>query len=204
MKRAFGKTWRLMFRRKPLLHASESGAAAVARPVAMSLAALLTGHVLRDGEVVLLVLKPSRWLILFNCVPVAAAALLMLLSLRFFHPQMHPKWVRFCIGAAIFIVAGRVMWAICQWMGRLYVLTDQRILRLSGVFNVNLYDLPLRKVSRTQVLRSFKERVCRAGSIVIHPRDESSPPGLWQTIRRPLEVNEAIVAAIHRAGPGDH
>jgi hypothetical protein len=185
------------------VHPSESGAAAAPRPVATSLAALLTGHVLRDGEIVLLVLKPSCWLILFNCVPVAAAALLMVLSLRFFHPQMHPKTVHFCIEAAVFIVAGRVMWATCQWMARLYILTDQRILRLSGVFTLHLFDLPLRKVARTRVVCSFKEHFCRLGSIEIHPSDESSQSGLWQTIRRPLEVNEAIQAAIHRAGPGD-
>jgi hypothetical protein len=191
-----------MPRPQELLHASESGAAAAEqRPAAASLAALLTGHVLRDGEVVLLVLKPSLWLILFHSVRTAAAALLMVLALRFFHPEMHPKWVRFCIEAAVFILAGRVMWAVCQWMGRLYILTDQRIVRVAGVFYVNLFDLPLRKVSRTRLVRTFKERLCRVGSIEILPRDESTPSGMWQTIRRPLEVNDAIQAAIHRAGP---
>src|SRR5207249_6175706 len=34
------------------------------------------------------------------------------------------------VEAGLFVLAGRVMWAVLQWMGRLYVLTDLRILRL--------------------------------------------------------------------------
>ena len=54
------------------------------------------------------------------------------------------------IETTIFLIAGRVMGAVLQWMGRLYVLTDQRIIRLAGVFISDLYDCPLRKVSRIE------------------------------------------------------
>ena len=49
-------------------HASEgAGAATVdAPPTATSLATLLTRHILRDGELVLLLLKPSLWFILLS------------------------------------------------------------------------------------------------------------------------------------------
>jgi hypothetical protein len=141
------------------------------------------------------------WFIVFNSIRFTAAALLAVLFAasedRFPHRNFH-----FCVEAALFIVAGRVMWAVCQWMGRLYVLTDQRILRIAGVFNVDVFDCPLRKIARTQVVCSIKDRLCAVGSIEIHPRDEAMPTGLWQTVRRPLEVNETIVAAINRAAPG--
>jgi hypothetical protein len=162
--------------------------------------ALLAGHMLRDGEIVLLILKPSAWFIVFNSIRFAAAALLGVLAVACWD-RLPSRNFHFCIEAAVFIVAGRVMWAVCQWMGRLYVLTDHRILRISGVFSVDVFDCPLRKVARTLLSYSTKERLCYVGSIEIHPRDEAMPVGVWQTIRRPAEVNEAIIAAINRAAP---
>ncbi len=186
---------------EPPMHASES--AAVASPRATSLATLLTGHVLRDGEVVLLVLKPSLWFIVFQSIRFTAAVILALLIARFFAdrvPLGHPVAY---IEAAVFVIAGRMMWAVLQWIGRLYVLTDQRIIRLAGVFTVDIYDCPLRKVARTQVTTSVRERICRVGSIEIHPREsQECNIGTWQTVPQPLEVNEQINAAIHKAQSG--
>jgi hypothetical protein len=105
----------------------------------------------------------------------------------------------FYIEAAIFLVAGRIMWATLQWMGRLYVLTDLRVIRLSGVLKLDIFDCALRKIARTQVTASHKERLCGTGSIEIIPGGEECESGVWQTIHRPLEVNELIVATINRA-----
>jgi hypothetical protein len=105
----------------------------------------------------------------------------------------------FYIEAAIFLVAGRVMWATLQWMGRMYVLTDMRVIRLAGVFKLEIFDCALRKIARTQITTSPKERLCGTGSIEIIPADETCPAGVWQTIRRPREVHELIVATINKA-----
>jgi hypothetical protein len=185
-----------------LMHPVEGGGSAAAHVPATSMAALLAGHVLRDGEIVLLILKPSLWFIAFNSARVAAAALFLLLAAKLLGDHVTHRTFHFYVEAAVFILAGRVMWAVCQWMGRLYVLTDQRVLRIAGVFNVDVFDCPLRKIARTQVVYSVKERLCRLGSIEIHPRDEATPGTIWQAVSRPVHVNEAIVAAINKAGPG--
>ena len=96
-------------------------------------------------------------------------------------------------------VTGRVMWAALQWMGRLYILTDLRIIRLSGVFSVDLFDCPLRKVARTRLTTTMRERLFGLGSIEISPSDSDCPAGQWQTISSPREVHEQIVATINRA-----
>lgn len=94
------------------------------------------------------------------------------------------------------------MWSVLQWMGRLYLLTNLRIVRLSGIFSVDIFDCPLRKVGRTRLVSAVRERLVGLGSIEIVPQDESSPTGLWQTIRHPVEVHEQIVATINRAKQG--
>ena len=101
-----------------------------------------------------------------------------------------------------FLIAGRVMWAVLQWMGRLYVLTDLRMLRLSGVFSVDIFDCPLRKVGEARLYRSFRERCLRLGSIEIIPSDDACPPGDWRTIKRPAEVLETVQATVRRAKQG--
>ena len=184
------------------LCASEGGAAAadVAPPFRTSLGALLTGHILRDGEVVLLILKPSLWYIAFNAMRFTAAVLIIAIGAQL--------WLSSGRGAqsiaytATFLIAGRVMWAVLQWMGRLYVLTDMRIVRLSGVFNVEIFDCALRKIATTRLTRTFREKLWRLGSIEFVPADESCAPSVWQTVKRPVEVHEKVQATIERAKQG--
>ena len=181
----------------PAWHPSEGGAAAAeALPSRTSLAALLTGHILRDGEVVLLVLKPSLWFILFNSMRFSAVVLIVAIGAQL--------WLQHRVAANIayagaFLIAGRVMWAVLQWMGRLYVLTDLRIVRLSGVFNVEIFDCALRKVATARLTRTFREKLWRLGSIEIVPVDDTSPPSVWQTVKRPAEVYAKVQATIERA-----
>jgi hypothetical protein len=186
--------------RVPLSHASE-GAAAVAAPAATSLAVLLTRHILRDGELIILLLKPSIWFILLSSMRFAAVVLILLFAaIRFDDRLPYTNFVY--IEAAIFLIAGRLMFAVLQWTARLYVLTDLRIIRISGVFNVHVFDCPLRKVARTRVIFSSRERLLRLGSIEIIPMHEDEPEGVWQTIARPKEVHEQVVAAINKARSG--
>ena len=185
---------------EPCAFASEGAAAAVAAdvPAATSLATLLTRHILRDGELVMLILKPSIWFVLLSSVKFIAAVLIFMIAAKVFDEHL-PYNPFVYVETGIFLLAGRLMWAVQQWTGRLYVLTDMRILRISGVFNVNIFDCPLRKVVQVRLVSNLRERLCGVGSIEIISRDDSCPPGLWQTIAKPQEVLEQIEAAIRKA-----
>ena len=114
--------------------------------------------------------------------------------------HMPQAYIRYYIDAGAFAVACRVMWATLNWKGRLYVLTDQRILRFAGVFTIDVFECPLRKVARTNLVRAFSERVLRLGSIEIIPSEENPAATAWQMISRP--AREQIEAAIHKAKDG--
>ena len=177
---------------------SEGGTTCAAPAAAVTpLGAMLARHILRDGEIVLLALKPSLWFILLSSLRFIAAVLILALAAIAWEGSRHREW--FYIEAAIFLVAGRIMWAVLAWMGRLYVLTDLRIIRLSGVFRVEIFDCALRKVARTQVTVAVKERITATGSIEITPEDESCPPGVWQTISKPHEAHDLITRTIQKA-----
>lgn len=176
-----------------------AAAAIAARPAgSASLSNLLTSHVLRDGEVVLLIRKPSKWFIPLNSLRWLAVGFTLLVIAAGFAPQLHGLG-RAAVEAAGFLIAGRLMWSTLQWMGRLYILTDQRILTLSGVFQVDVFDCPLRKVADARLLGYLPERTVGVGSIAVCPCDDDRPGTVWQTLADPADVHEQIVETIRRA-----
>lgn len=177
----------------------EAAAAAPARR--SSLAALLTGHVLQDGEVILLILRPSLWYIVLSSLRFAAIIAILLIAAKLRDEQLPGQNIVY-IEAGLFVLAGRVMFAVLQWMSRLYILTDLRVIRLSGVFNVEIFDCPLRKIARTRLIYTLSERVFGLGSIEIIPQDENLPISVWQTIARPRAIHDKLVATINRAKQG--
>ena len=70
------------------------------------------------------------------------------------------------------------------------------------MFNVQIFDCPLRKVARTRVLQSTRDRLLGVGSIEIIPMDDDVPEGVWQTIAKPAQVHEQVVAQINKAKQG--
>jgi len=186
------------------LFAADAGAAAVVMPANTSLAKLLASHILRDGEMVLLILRPSLWFILLSSLRFVAAALVLIFAVRFVGASSMSSHsaVRSLVELGVSAISARLMWATLQWMSRLYILTDLRVLSVSGVFTVDIFDCPLRKIARTRVIRSWPERLVSVGSIEIIPQDDSLPFGLWQTIAQPSIVHEQMVATINRAKQG--
>lgn len=169
--------------------------------ISSSLTALLTGHLLQDGEVVLLILKPSLWFILLSSLKWAASVAIILVGAKLYTESL-PGRNGMYVEAGVFVVAGRLMYAVLQWMSRLYVLTDLRILRLTGIFSLDIFHCALRKLAVTRITRTTRERLLGLGSIEIIPSDPECPAALWQTIAKPREVHEQIVAAISRAKQG--
>jgi hypothetical protein len=187
-------------RAAPVVHPAYNGGSAAVSPTA-PLAALLTRHIIQDGEVILLILKPSLWYVILSMLRFAAVIFIVMIAGKVFDEHL-PGQPRMYVEVGTVLLAGRLMWAVLQWMSRLYILTDMRIIRLSGVFTLNVFDCPLRKIARTRILYTVREQVLGLGSIEIIPSDENYPIGLWQTISRPVAINDQIVAAINRAKQG--
>lgn len=177
--------------------AGSAAAAAVPATVPPSLAALLTSHILNDGELVLLILKPSLWYVPLASLRFIAATLIATIAGVVWGQDIASKRLWIDLGA--FLIVGRLMWAVLSWMGRVYCLTDVRILRLRGVFAVDVFDCPLRKIARVRLLYTTKDRLVGVGSMEIIPADDDLPTALWGTLARPVEVQETVVAAINRA-----
>jgi uncharacterized membrane protein YdbT with pleckstrin-like domain len=177
-------------------HATDVADVAV-RP--MPLANLFAGQVIEHGEIVQMLLKPSRWFILTNAMRFIAVTTLLIVALHLADVRPFSK-TSFSIQLYMLLTLGRLMWSVVQWMGRYYILTDLRIIRLSGVFDVDVQSCTLRKVSAIKLTGSVNERLLRTGTIDITPAGARTIS--WQTISRPAFVCERVEAAVRRAQNG--
>lgn len=186
-----------------LFHAENSAAATPQQSRALTpLAAILMQHILRDGELIILAMRPSLWYVPLVCVRFITAVLIVVIGVHVFANQLSHRSATTIVEAGVLLIVSRLMFGVIQWSSQLYVLTNLRILRLSGIFNPVVFDCPLRKVARARLIRAIRERVLGVGTIEIIPSVEELPAGLWPTVAHPREIHRIISAAITKAKQG--
>jgi hypothetical protein len=184
-----------------ILHASEGTAAA--RPMAVHpMATMLSQSILQDGEIIILTLKPSLFYIPFSCLKFCAMVLILMIASKLWlsHVGYYPSRTLIEIGTLALL--GRLTYATLQWMGKLYVLTDQRIVSISGIIAADVFNCPLRKVARIRLVFTFKERIMGLGSIEIIPMDEAVAIHSWQMVAQARDVHKQIISTMNRAKQG--
>jgi len=179
------------------LGCASQGPNAASPALVAPLAALLDPAFLNRGETVILALKPSFWFIPLSAGPMLSTIAIAVAVLL--HVTLSIARRRFEIELAVVGAGLRITWSILLWMGRLYLLTDLRIMRLGGVFTTDVVSCPLRKVTGVQLVPTNPERLAAVGSIEILPRDPNHSPVYWQTIAQPGPVQQEIMAAVSRA-----
>jgi hypothetical protein len=174
-----------------------SGGAAVANHGSAGVVGL---QLLQEGEIVQLLLKPSRWFILLQSIRFAAVTASLVLAAVFFDRHLPGDKVTF-IQTGLFLYAGRLMVCVLQWMGRLYVLTNLRVARISGVLTPELAECPLRRIGEVRVTHSPGERLFRLGTIHI-ACSEPARTCDWQSVADPLTIRDIVSEAARRAQAG--
>ena len=161
--------------------------------------ALFARHLLADGEVVILELKPSLWFIPLVSAPMAGLGVILLLAAEMTlvtraFPEMNP-WLRYSGG---WLIALRLLWGVLQWACRLYVLTDRRVIRQKGVLTVSVFECRLDKLQNTFIQRTVVQRILGIGNIYFATAGTGAVEAAWQHVRRPGEVHREIVNAATR------
>jgi hypothetical protein len=173
---------------------AEGGApAAAAKPAAV-------GELLDGGELILLAFRPSLWFVPIVSWPVIATAALVLLGAA----VLESYWM---IGSAKHYLAGlcsaavilRLVIACFQWMGRMYVLTNRRVMRVRGLVHVDVFQCSLLRIRGTILTATPGERVLGLGSLSFQTTDDKPCEGTWHNIARPQEVQRTVEEAIRRA-----
>lgn len=162
--------------------------------------AIVPAHLLDGGEIVHFAIKPSPWFVVIVSLRwLAVAVLLGVLAGREFCPHAY-RW--YISQLAVAVAGARLAWAILEWATRTYVLTNRRVMRIRGVFYVELFECPLSRIQNTYATFSLPERLTRTGTITFQTAAAggSGPGGTasWQIVSRPLEVHQKLREAIRR------
>jgi len=169
---------------------AEPTSAAVAEPA-------VPAKLLEEGEIVILAIKPSPWFVLISSASVLGVvgivALVALLA-----GEVPGAWVpRRVVFSICFLVAVvRVMVAGFQWAGRLYILTNHRLMRIRGVIRVDVCHCPLRQVGEVVGCVSRLERPLGLGSLFFRDREGNLSQADWVNLSRPGEVEQLVNEAI--------
>lgn len=157
--------------------------------------ALISRYMFHEGEIIELVARPSAWWLLFSSWRTLLLCAAVILAGLTFAPGRSSLYIELGVMGGL----ARLMWATVKWMSRIHVLTNMRVMTVSGVFNVVVVECPLRRLSLARVVSPFHERMLLLGSLELLPADETFPTMHWQTIRRAAEVYRKVQAAIARS-----
>jgi hypothetical protein len=173
-----------------------------ATPKVITNAALVPEHLLDGGEIVIFAIKPSLWFIVFASSRwLIGMVLVTLLAgwLRGGIERLLPVNAMFFVNVALLLGAARVVFAMLQWASCLYVLTNRRIMRLSGVMNVDVFECSLMKIQNTFLTLAWYERLTRLGTISFATAGTGGVEASWHHVNDPLEIHERVRSAIHEA-----
>ncbi len=163
-------------------------------------ATLVPSKLLEGGEIVLLAVKPSGWFVLLVSWKVLIVAGLVglvtvLVQESFGAGPLREGVLLICVG----IGCVRVIAGCFQWVGRLYVLTNRRLMRIRGVMRVDVFTCALNRIREVTVTSGALEAALGVGTVHFTLADTEDGEGRWVHVARPVDVQELIRDAIRRA-----
>ncbi|HUS48205.1 MAG TPA: PH domain-containing protein [Phycisphaerae bacterium] len=167
---------------------------------AVSAKTFVPAEVLRDDEVILLAVKPSGWFVVLTSWSVLVAAGLVAAVARVAGSALGPAAAGsglylLCLAAAML----RLVVGCFQWLGRVYVLTDKRVMRIRGVIKVDVVQCALKQVTRTALTATRGEKIFGLGSLFFEVEGVEACEAGWINISRPEEVRRVVEEAIRRS-----
>ncbi len=160
---------------------------------------MLPEQLLQPGEVIILLLKPSPWYILLASLrALAVIAVGLILGLVLHEYGWLALGRRDLVTLAVGLAGVRLFWQFLQWLSRVYVLTDRRIIRVKGVVRVQVFECQLKQVQNTNALFSLRERLFGLGTIGFATAGTAVTEAYWLMIAKPLDVHQHVVQTLNR------
>lgn len=104
------------------------------------------------------------------------------------------------IGSAALLL--RLAWSTLAWAARSFVLTDKRVIRVTGVLNRVSTEIPLARLQHFVVERQLIERALNLGSLGMATAGTGGVEMAWVTIHKPMAVLDSVRKAADAAQSG--
>jgi len=148
-----------------------------------------------EGERVIERIKPSP----LSIVLLPAWTLAVLIALSCVGAWLGGAWGFRLTTTALLLALARLVWAWLEWLARLYVLTDARVVRVTGVLRQLATDVPLDRVQTVVIHRLIRERVFGLGTLAFATAGTGGFEAAWVMVPRPERLAERVRSTI-RAG----
>lgn len=155
---------------------------------------------LLDGdEIVELSIKPSPWFIAIVSMRVVVIMAVLAAAVLVVTPGSGTVVAAYAVSTAVLAALVRVVIASLQWASRVYVLTNRRVMCLSGMLSVEIADCQLTRVGGTNLRLGAAQRLLGLGSICITPAGDKPDPIVWEHVARAGEIYGKLVRAVKKA-----
>jgi uncharacterized membrane protein YdbT with pleckstrin-like domain len=156
-------------------------------------------ELLDEDEIVELSIKPSLWFIAIVSARLVVAVVALATIVAIATRGSASLLAGYIVPVTVLAVVLRIMIASLQWASRVYVLTNRRVMRFSGVLNVKIAECRLKQIGGTNLRLEFMQRVLRLGSICMTPAGEGQETIIWDHVARAGEIYAKLIRAIKRA-----
>ena len=151
---------------------------------------------LGNREKIILVAR-QHWFILVSAIVLEIVIILVIIGLTILAGFF---WTEFAlligaIGTILLLLPLSTMFRdILDWMNRQYIVTNRRVIQISGVLNKNVTDSSLRKITDVMMSKSFFGRIFNYGDIEILTASEFGA-NLFHRIEEPVGFKIAMLNA---------
>ncbi len=153
------------------------------------------------AEIILLVTR-QHWFVLFRTIVIESLIIFVLVAVSIAASLAYPPAALLApvIGLLLAIIpAVGMLRDILIWYSRQYIVTNRRVIQISGVVNKNVVDSSLEKVNDVKMSQSFLGRIFDYGNIEILTASELGV-NQFQRIGDPVGFKTAMLNAKEKLG----
>lgn len=165
-----------------------------ATPQLDALESLLPARMLQPGETIILQRKPSPLYIILA--PIGFIFLVLALTaagLHYDHHYNHAQLRQTITLCALTLLALRIGWQFLDWLSQVFVLTDQRVIRVKGILRVRAFECRLENLQHTHLFFSLRERIFGLGTVGFTTAGTGSIEAAWIFLADPLDVHAKVL-----------
>ncbi len=165
-------------------------------------------NLIAQHEKIILVSR-QHWFILFSSIAfeiflILAITVIAAVTGVFLSPILHISSVVITIIGAVIALVPLVsmLFDIFKWRNHQYIITNRRVIQISGIFNKNVIDSSLEKVNDVHMVQSFFGRIFDYGDIEILTASELGV-NLFKRIAKPVSFKSAMLNSKEALEHGD-
>jgi hypothetical protein len=93
---------------------------------------------------------------------------------------------------------GTLMLSAFDWVTRFYMLTNRRVLTVTGLGRPRVRELSLHHVTGVAVTAQMRERLAGLATFWFQSEADADPPVVWRMVARPDQRRDAVARLMRR------